>query len=372
MVDDHFFDESTEQSRVKTAIVTKYFDAWAAVMIATQKKHGMPEPIAYIDLFAGPGRYLDGTVSTPLLILQKAIRNPEVGARLVTIFNDKDEANTRSLERAISELPGIETLRYKPVVHTSEVGEEIAELFEQQRLVPTLFFVDPWGYKGLSLRLVNSVIKDWGCDCIFFFNYNRINAGLDNPMVKQHMDCLFGTERANLLRQRLAPLRPHTREMVIVEELCQALKGMGTRYVLPFRFRNDRGTRTSHHLIFVSKAFKGYEIMKEIMAQESSSREQGVASFEYNPADAAQIGRQALLFQLSRPLDELADMLLRDFAGQTLTMKEIYERHNIDRPFTKRNYKDALTALENLGRVNVSSHRKNSFGDTVLVSFPPR
>lgn len=372
MADKHFFDESTEQSKVKTAIVTKYFDAWAKVMIATQRKHGRSDRIAYVDLFAGPGRYLDGTPSTPLLILQKAIQNPEIGARLVTIFNDKDEANTRSLEQAISELPGIETLKYKPVVQTIEIGEQIAELFEQHQFVPTLFFVDPWGYRGLSLRLVNSVVKDWGCDCVFFFNYNRINAGLDNPMVKQHMDCLFGTQRADVLRQRLRPLRPHAREMLIVEELCQALKALGTRYVLPFRFRNDRGTRTSHHLIFVSKAFKGYEIMKDIMARESSSREQGVASFEYNAADAAQIGRQALLFQLSRPQDDLADMLLNDFAGQTLTMKEIYERHNVDRPYTKRNYKDALTALEKSGRVTVSSHRRNSFGDRVLVTFPPR
>ena len=57
-------------------------------------------------------------------------------------------------------------------------------------------FVDPWGYKGLSLRLINSVLKDWACECIFFFNYNRINMGLGNDAVKEHMDALFGEERA--------------------------------------------------------------------------------------------------------------------------------------------------------------------------------
>ena len=59
----------------------------------------------------------------------------------------------------------------------------------------------------------------------------------------------------------------------------------GGKFVLPFRFRNDRGNRTSHHLIFVSKHVKGYTIMKDIMAKESSKREQGVPSFEYSPAD---------------------------------------------------------------------------------------
>ena len=82
--------------------------------------------------------------------------------------------------------------------------------FEENKLVPTLFFVDPWGYKGMTLRLINSVLKDWGCDCCFFFNYSRVNAGLGNDAVEKHMDALFGSERASSLRQRFADstLRP--------------------------------------------------------------------------------------------------------------------------------------------------------------------
>ena len=64
--------------------------------------------------------------------------------------------------------------------------------------------------------------------------------------------------------------------------MCQALKTDGSRYVLPFRFKNERGKRTSHHLIFVSEHFRGYEIMKDIMSRESTGDTQGVPSFEYN------------------------------------------------------------------------------------------
>lgn len=160
MVDNSFFDESREQSKVKAAIVAKYFDAWATVIIAAQKECEKEKRIAYIDLFAGPGRYRDGTLSTPILILQKAIAKPEVRDRLVTLFNDKDEANVDSLRKTIEQLSGIQMLRYQPCVQKNEVGEHIVKMFEQMKLVPTLFFVDPWGYKGLSLRLVNSVLKD--------------------------------------------------------------------------------------------------------------------------------------------------------------------------------------------------------------------
>lgn len=369
-----FFDESQEQSQVKSAIVAKYFWAWAKVIIPSQKRRG--NKIAYIDLFAGPGRYKDGTRSTPLLILERAIRDPDMQQMLVTLFNDKDSNNTQTLNQTIDSIPDIASLKYKPQIYNEEVGEEIVKMFEQMRLIPTLFFVDPWGYKGLSLRLINSVLKNWGCDCIIFFNYNRINMGLHNGAVEEHMNALFGKERGDMLRQQLEPLRPFERELTIIEALIEAIKEMGGEYILPFCFKNVRGNRTSHHLIFVSKDVKGYEIMKEIMAKESSSTEQGVPSFEYNPATR----NQSLLFELSRPLDDLEGMLLEAFAGREITMLEIYNQHHVGKRYIKSNYKSVLAKLEAKGMITaqptVGVRRKRNgeptFGDNVVVTFPQR
>ncbi|GAH55162.1 unnamed protein product, partial [marine sediment metagenome] len=145
MRDNSFFDESQEQSQVKAEIVAKYFWAWAKVIIPSQKRRG--NKIAYIDLFAGPGRYKDGTRSTPLLILERAIRDPDMREMLLTLFNDKDSNNTQTLSQTIESIPDISLLKHRPQVYNEEVGEEIVKMFEQMRLVPTLFFVDPWGYK---------------------------------------------------------------------------------------------------------------------------------------------------------------------------------------------------------------------------------
>ena len=363
-----FFDESREQSRIKSEIVSKYFWAWAKVMVAVAKKRG-ENRIAYIDLFAGPGRFGDEYKSTPLQVLWMAVQEPDLCRMLVTLFNDKNPDYARSLEETIDSTPEFKQLRHKPQVANDQVGDEIVAEFENKRLIPTLFFVDPWGYKGLSLRLINSVLKNWGSDCIIFFNYNRIRMGLNNDMVKEHMDALFGPERAERLRERLTGLTPAQAELEIVEEIAAALKGMGGKYVLPFRFRDERGSRTNHHLIFVSKDFKGYEIMKDIMSRESSTTNQGVPSFEYNPATRA----HPLLFELSRPLDELEGQLLHDFAGRTLTMRQIYEAHSVDRPFLARHYKEALINLEAEGAIEADppSRRKNTFADHVSVSFPP-
>ncbi len=326
--------------------------------------------IAYIDLFAGPGEYEDGTSSTPILVLEKVLKNSELCERMVIVFNDKESKHVESLRLAVNSFHGIDKFNYKPQIINIEVSRELAGTLSSLPDVPTFLFIDGWGYKELSLELFESILHKWGSDCIIFFNFNRINAAIDNPRMVENIVSLFGSARAEKLRTELLNSNPYERELVIIEEFSSALKESSTdgssRYVLPFRFKNAEGSRTSHHLIHVSRHFLGYENMKEIMAKESSEANQGVSSFEYSVATK----RQALLFRLSRPLDELSEMLLREFAGQKISMKEIYEKHSVDTPFIKKNYKDVLWQLEEAGKITASKHRRKTFGDNVIASFP--
>ena len=372
MQSNSFFDESKEQSQVKTRIVEKYFWSWATIMTQRVKK----PKIGYVDLFAGPGRYEDGTESTPILVLKKACENDNIRNKLISVFNDINPEHVQSLRDAINSIPEINMLKWTPRVINTEVNEEFAEVFESMKTIPTLFFVDPFGYKGLSLQLISSFLRNWGCDCIFFFNYNSINRSIRIKAVEGHIDALFGEERADELRSLPPSMSSSDREASILEAISQSLKEKAGQYVLPFRFKDERGTRSSHHLIFVSKNITGYQIMKEIMAKESSDSEQGVASFEYNPA----LYRQTLLFGYSRPLDDLADMLLTDFEGRTLTMKHIYDQHNVGTRYIEKNYKDVLANLEIEGKIQANPpaskrpRRKGevTFADHVKVTFPSR
>ncbi len=113
MATDDFYDERTEQSEVKTEIVRKYFWAWAKI-ISKQVKKRAGSKIGYVDLFSGPGRYNDGSKSTPILILEGAIRDPEIRAMLVASFNDEDPENCRKLEVEIKNIADIELLKNTP------------------------------------------------------------------------------------------------------------------------------------------------------------------------------------------------------------------------------------------------------------------
>jgi hypothetical protein len=238
-------------------------------------------------------------------------------------------------------------------------------------LVPTFFFVDPFGYKGLSLRLVNSVLKDRGCDCVFFFNYNRINMGLGNAAVEEHMDELFGKARADSLRSKFKlQVMPGEREAFILEELTKAMKEMGGQFVLPFRFRNEEGSRTTHHLIFVTKHFRGYDIMKGIMAGYGSVADQGVMRLEYSPSDS----RTPLLFNFYRPLDDLEDMLLCEYQGKTVGFNDLYEAHSVGKSYIAKNYRELLCRMEAAGKITMEPpcppRRKGTVAEHVRITFP--
>lgn len=141
-----FFEERSDQSEVKARIVTKYFFAWARVIMPTAAKYG--GKIAYIDLYAGPGRYKDGAASTPLLVLQTAVDDPRMSKMLVSYFNDARSENTTTLQEEIDKLPAVEKLRYKPTVTCGEVDDEAARFFNETHLIPSFSFIDPLDIRG--------------------------------------------------------------------------------------------------------------------------------------------------------------------------------------------------------------------------------
>ncbi len=357
-----FFDESLEQSKIKSEIVAKYFPAWAKIILAKGKGN-----IAYIDLFSGPGRYKDGTESTPLLILKNAISDNNIRDRFISIFTDKNPEYVKLLRQEVEKITGIELLRNKPKVYQEEIGEKIVEILNEMKLIPSLVFLDPCGYKGLSLELINSVIKDWACEYIFFFNYVRINAGIYNDRIEEHINRIFGEKRAHDLRCMLKGKTPYKREKLILSQLIIALRETHGKYVQKFCIKHQERDRTSHYLVFVTKKVLGYEIMKEIMAKYSSYEVQGVPSFEYNRFYEPNL--------YDKPFDELKETLLNEFAGQTLSVYNIYKSHSPGTNYIKKNYKQVLIQLVEENKVEAMSpsgkkRRRYTMGDKVKIIFP--
>lgn len=320
-----FFSKQEPQSVVKTEIVTSYFDAWSKIV----GKHS--PTIGYADLFSGPGRYEDGSESTPLMILRKAVHDPVLRGSLVTVFNDADSKHVADLRNEIGHLEGTETLKHPPLVLNEETGIGTLRGTPALRNIPTFYFIDPFGYRGLTNELIQSAIAGWGSECVFFFNYNRVNAAITNASVRSTMDGLFGEPRAHSLRQMVETLSPSAREKAVVDEIVASIRDVGGKFVIPFRFRDAAHKRTSHYVVFISKNIRGYTIMKEIMAKRSKAI-RGIPMFEWAPDRAMQLKLEDFDSDDPYSIDALKKYLLEACGGTRISVGELYDRYNVNIP----------------------------------------
>ena len=337
-----FFKKLREGSRIKQKIVSEYFVYYNRVMAPRNDKVG------YADLFAGPGLYTnDGGnphKSIPVLVCEAAIREEVIRQKVHLWFNDGDTQNYRELTAAIRSIPGIERLRYEPSIDNKIIDAQWAAVMTKIK-VPTLVFLDPCGYKGLSLRLVRSVLAGFGNDCIFFFNYSRINMKLDLEVMNDSIDEFFEPERAKALRASIRGRNPEEREEIILAAVRSALEEAGG-IPLFFKFLTDKN-RTSHHLVFASKNRRAAETMKRILNSASSTVIEGVGSGEHDPRAGRMSG------SLFEGLYEIEERLLSVFQGRRVQFAALLQEESNTR-FTESSYRDAILGLEQDERVTVS------------------
>lgn len=364
---DSFFEAQTEQSRVKATIVSEYFKQWSKVMVTNVKTHGArysTDKIIYLDLYSGPGTYEDGSFSTPLLILNHAVSDTELQKYLLCVFNDADETSIGKLEKTVKDLPGIQTLSHAPEFYHGEVDAEMVKVLQTTNMPPTLLFADPFGYKGLSLDLINSVLKDFGGESIFFFNYNRTQAAIKNSKVEGHIDALFGKERADKLRE--IENGSGDKEEDILVALLLALTEKYGKYFCLFKFPSVKKDITSHYLVYVTKHQLGYKIMQSTMAKYSDYEDEyGVASFRCDPTAI----HQKSIFN---PLKELALELSKEFQGKSMILDEFWVEHSIATNYVRKNYVEAVKLLADEGLVTFSGtipKQRKHCGENTVVCF---
>src|SRR5262249_33730845 len=153
---------------------------------------------------------------------------------------------------------------------------------------------------------------------IFFFSYSSINRALSaKGIFTEHMEALFGTERAAALEATMQGIQgsnrgqPYKREQLILEALTSALEELnhGNMFVRIFRFK--KGKRTSHMLVFVTTHPLGFEVMTDIMAKAGHVNDRGFPHFTHydNPPPKNQL--------IYPEIDKLKKDLCDRYAGKT-------------------------------------------------------
>ena len=328
-----------EVSRIKHRILQNYLPAWSAILGSQNAK------LCYFDCYAGPGIYeLKGELveGSPIIGVQAAkhfLEKSPTRKMSVVLFED-DAGQCASLERELTKVqPYGDRLKVK--VLPLDAKEAVPAEFAKMAFTPTFFMIDPYGHP-LPIPTINSLLARGKTEGLINFMYYRINMDSENTKVQHHLDEMFGS--ADWRSQPFRNLSGMERERSFLGYFCSCIR---TDYHFPFKIKFDledrvSSDRTKYYLIHVSNHPKAVLLMKQVMWPLGDE----AGTFEFGQP-------QAKLFAATPTADELKEVLLETFKGQTRTFAEIQEQ-TWNLPFIEKHYRAAIKDLKNAGMVQIT------------------
>lgn len=353
-------------SRVKSEIAAKYFKVWTDVLKWRSQR------LCYLDLYAGKGTHDNNEPSTAIRIIGMACKDSILQEKLIVILNDVKQTYCQKTESVIMKYGYRRALTQEIKIINKRVDLQFAEALGELPHVPTFCFIDPYGFKGLSLELIRAVTKDWGCDCLLFFHTSGINRNMLNPENAQDMALIFGKDRHSKM-VALSNSKFVSRENMVLEYFRNAVTEECCKYFLELRFNFPNSRRLSHHLILLTKKDRGLHLGKEVMSK-YSLREDSIPSYIYVDG-CEKAGDQWNLIGSGGPMDQLKEELMTMFGSMKISVKRIYDSYNSSGGrCTKRNVKHSLQLLEEEKKIMLSPQdgkkRRRGTGDTLIAHFP--
>jgi three-Cys-motif partner protein len=236
---------------------------------------------------------------------------------------------------------------------------------QQQRLAPTLAFIDPFGFSHTPLKTIKRLMSHPKCEVLITFMYEEINRFLDADYTNKiaQYDALFGTTEWNTIAQRAGTSEDRSIKLHNLYQ-DQLKRVANVRYVRSFCMRNKHNSR-DYFLFFGTKNLLGMKRMKEAMCKVDPT-------YTYEFSDFTNPDQPYLLSHLDNAV--LQHMLTKHFEGRTVSVEEVEEYVIADTPFYK--FKsEALRPMEAAGKIVVISsdpkRRKGTFAEgKTRIHFP--
>lgn len=336
-------------TRAKHIILRVYLDGWLPAII-----HGAERRVLVIDGFSGPGEYVneDGTPGddgSPVIALNALMNHTGIdlaGTRKEFVFVFLDEKADRSSHLETVAIPtrvGKVPDNVRIIVKNKEFAPTVTEILDDladkgTRLAPSLVFVDPFGWSGVPMSLMQRLLSQPKSEVLVTFMVDSVNRWLTHSDVKiqAHLDELFGCSDWRMIAtgaQRYDKLRE------LYER--QLMGGIQHRFVRSFRMWNEAG-KPVYDLVFGTNHIEGLKKMKAAMWK-VDPRKGG--SFSDRAA------KRPTLFDVAPEVEPLDEILIAKFAGKSATVERVERFVVVETDFRETHYKKRLKKLEEDGKV---------------------
>ena len=368
----NFFASQTRSSRIKANIVSEYFPKYCKIILQYPQNQ-----IRYLDLFAGPGVYEDGNLSTPILVAKACASDPVLANTVRLIFNDNEhcEALKANFEKYFNSM----AFKYEPIFGNKTVGEDqgIKSYLAKKTSVngknpyPTLLFVDPFGYKGIDTKVLAEFLQNWGNEIFLFVNIKRIHAAVENNKFDELMQDLFPTTIEQVRKDRKYVSRVEERLALIIENLVKEYRSIikTSLYYTAFKFQEEDNSATSHYILHFTKHPRGYDLVKQIYHDfdniGATLEKDGTYAFDAKRLDldepnAFDFGDQNIIV--------LSNQLRDKYAGKKITAHRLFEEHQSSTRFSRKHYTETLRNMVERGLVKSTFTDESIHKVSVLIN----
>jgi three-Cys-motif partner protein len=265
-------------TRTKLEILKKVFDVWLTIW---NKQNWVANEWYVVDLFAGRGKYNDGSYGSPLIFLENiANKLPKLreNLRIRLFFVEKDNAYFEFLQKNISEFlinnPGIESKIDKRFFKDdcNQIIDKIITEIHNTNKHPLFILIDPTGLqikkttiqKIVNLKNPKDIIFNYILEGVVRTSGVAKKAHRGNKISMKEIKTIktlkeFIGDDVNILKQL---------HIEILEDYCRSLfidKGLKViAYDIPYPNRDD----TLYYLLFASRKPQITDIVKVIYAKQ--------------------------------------------------------------------------------------------------------
>lgn len=355
----------TPHTAAKHSILRRYLECWFPIL-------GHAGSVAYVDGFAGPGKYPTGEDGSPIIALGAAsdkIGHLGHGAQFWFVENNPDTATLLQgeIERIRKDLP--DGLRVHDVVREDfEVGFKgiVSKLRTERGMTPTFAFVDPFGYSDTTMKTFVDFLANPHCEIFFTFMAPSVArfTTLQNENHFETLDALFGSDAWKGCDDKDGRGKIRCLVEAYSEQLCRDVK-----YVKIFEML-DENQYPKYSLVFATNHIKGLEVMKDAMYAVARD-------FSFSFSDARHPNQRGLF-----PSDEndewvadAADALYKNFRGQTVSKQSVKEYVIADTRYRFR--APILSSLEDASPPKITvlhsgkKRRAHTYPEGSMIEFAP-
>jgi three-Cys-motif partner protein len=284
------------------------------------------------------------------------------------LFNEQDAACAAHLDGLVTEfrearkpwppnvMIGITNATF--IELTTEMTDHVDS--SNGSLVPTFAFVDPVGVKATPMSVLRRLTDYPKGELLVYFAHEFVIRFLGAGNVDQALTDLFGTEEykdASLLSETQRSQYIHDLYKRQLHDVC------GFPYIQSFAMYSNRGKRV-YDLFYCTREPIGLDRMKQAMWKIAPS-----GDFSFRDRFAG----MEVIFGDTVDTEPLRMDLLRQFAGQAVTIEAIVDYVIASTPFASNHVKRlTLAEMQKQGLINSPNQvRKNTYPDGTIIVFPP-